>query len=457
MEAKSSDSRDPCTVWDSVTHCYVARGALQTRKNSLSGSRETSGRSRQSSVDTSRDRQEVFSRQASYNESRFEHWNRRASKGSTRDEAFTNHVKQMNSQTGDFDRRDSNGGINYVNSDLSNRNTRQESLQRQVSETSSPDRGTQSVNSYPVQAKQTPKVRRTQKASWNSNGSITVLETLPVKCETRVAVTKLEGTDDGQQNKQASRFPSQTRERLPNQTRERFPSHTRDGLPSQTRERFPSQTRDGLPCQTRGGLPCQTRGRIKSQNREKLPTEKQDKFPIQTQVRVSSHSREELSSQTRGGFQNHPRAEMLGQSSGKLPSLTIARSPSRNMFPNQAGDELNSWNKDGQEEQTREKLPFQTRDSLRRQMGNKDQSDANNHLDFQRGIQKESTECRPKQEDCALSSSIEIVPKRSSVPKKTEVDSYYIVRNFALKGRKVINLGDSLQQNRRFSVFNLYK
>ena len=67
MDYSRQDLEDPCTVWDSVTQCYMAKGELKTRKGST-----PNALSRKNSLDVSSDSVRKSLRQGSLNETKIE-------------------------------------------------------------------------------------------------------------------------------------------------------------------------------------------------------------------------------------------------------------------------------------------------------------------------------------------------------------------------------------------------
>ena len=135
---------DPCTVWDSVSQCYIARGALESREQGPADSQVSSGWSRQAGDKWRKDIQ--------------------ANRSSTRDGTLGNEWEQNNRH------------IENNKKDKVCLRTNQEKIQPEQRN---------SLPTKPQKTSSTPMVtpRSVQKAIWNSNGSITVLETMPVKCE----------------------------------------------------------------------------------------------------------------------------------------------------------------------------------------------------------------------------------------------------------------------------------
>ena len=302
MDYSRQDLEDPCTVWDSVTQCYMAKGELKTRKGST-----PNALSRKSSLDVSSDSVRKCPRQGSLNESKVEKWRRQTS--------IENQKRNLSSE-------------------------RQVVLQP----------GTDLRTQPPYQIQPTPKIQRTQKAVWNSNGSITVLEAPPTKSNPVALITK--------QNS------------------------------------------------------------LKSN---------QDMHDV--------------------------KSPMIPKRARKIDHWTVnqmdpAKSPS-NTISSPKGDEVlkkrNQYGIPGTPSPRKNTSHKLNHDKERKiSLENKEESKENSKTK-EENEDKEPSLARRDDSDSGFSS--EVCSAKSE--KSSECESYYIVRNFALKGRKVINLGDSLHQNKR--------
>ena len=299
----------------------------------------------------------------------------------------------------------------------------QEHKQRQIYEKSSPITSSQKPNSTEAQT-----TRSVQKAIWNSNGSITVLETMPVKSRTSVSSNGKEYCP-GQENNQTRLLTRQNDDQSPQLACERSPSDQQysGSYGGKFKERYLSKCREELASKNSETGSYQTNGRwpreiIASRTREKQQDE------IKTSRCVAGMERIILNN----------KAKSEQDSLIRLPGKTWDSSRSQ-ISDRQDKEELSDFNRD-----TVHPDSNSFAESLARIANfNFGQSSERN-----RKLNSPETYMREHKK-----SELDLNEQKpaSYSNKHTTSESYHIIRNFALQGKKVINLGDSLQQIKRFS------
>ena len=361
MEKDDPRTEYACTVWDSVSQCYMAR---KTDK------KEPGRCSRQARLELSGYRQDGVPRQSSLSRNRTD-------QRSNPDQVLMNNGDNSKDENGIFKK-------NF-------RNDEPEHRRKQV-KMGSPS------TSPKLQQTQTEPERNVQKAVWNSNGSITVLETLPGTYEAKVPVSRDIKTSQ------------LVRERYPGQSKERYACLAEERYINLSEERYSSQHN--------------IRAQINSN--ERLSFQKMENVLSFSQTRESK---------TKKILQKEANVEMKDEMSEKLRSKTndslCEAGQIISLISKSEEDDLNCKARDFPSD----RLSFPPSDSVRH-----DTQD----------LSEISTDTQPQAEH----GEEDVVVSTARTCKQKSFSSCCLIRNFAIRGRRVINLGDSLQQNKRFH-FNL--